>query len=130
MTTVLAHGVFDLLHSGHVDHLEQCKAFGDKLIVSVVSDRFVSKRYLINDEATRMKMVMSLKVVNGVFLCDDIGPQELLKLLKPDIYARNDEYEDRSKPEFEICDALGIACKFTVTHPPHTADLVARIKAL
>ena len=36
---VLCHGVFDLLHIGHIDYLESAKKFGDILIVSITSDK-------------------------------------------------------------------------------------------
>ncbi|MED5517330.1 MAG: adenylyltransferase/cytidyltransferase family protein, partial [Pseudomonadota bacterium] len=39
----LAHGVFDLLHMGHVRHLEEARGHGDCLIVSITPDRFVNK---------------------------------------------------------------------------------------
>ena len=39
----LVHGVFDILHSGHIDHLREAKSHCDKLIVTVTSDRFVNK---------------------------------------------------------------------------------------
>ena len=38
-----AHGVFDLLHVGHIRHLEQAKTLGDCLVVSLTPDRFVNK---------------------------------------------------------------------------------------
>ena len=34
---VLSHGVFDLLHHGHIEHFKEAKAFGDKLFVSITS---------------------------------------------------------------------------------------------
>ena len=40
---VLCHGVFDLLHIGHIDYFKEAKSKGDKLIVSVTSDEFVNK---------------------------------------------------------------------------------------
>ena len=40
---VLAHGVFDLLHMGHVRHLEAAKAEGDLLVVTLTADRHVNK---------------------------------------------------------------------------------------
>ncbi len=94
MKTVLAHGVFDLLHLGHVIHLEQAKAFGDRLFVSVLTDRFVKKPYRINNQDTRRAMVAALRC------------------------------------EYAICARLGIMTKFTVTSPPHTSDLITKIKAL
>ena len=40
---VLCHGVFDLLHIGHIKHFEEAKNFGDVLVVTLTSDRFVHK---------------------------------------------------------------------------------------
>lgn len=130
MIRVLAHGVFDLLHSGHVKHLQQVKNLGDHVTVSVVSDKFVRKPFLLNDQATRMLMVGALKYVDAVVLCDDIGPSEILRTLRPDIYVRNDEYWGQTKPEYEVCKNLGISVLFTKTYPPHTADIIKKIKAL
>ena len=42
-TIGLAHGVFDLLHMGHVRHLEEVRRHATRLIVSVTPDRFVNK---------------------------------------------------------------------------------------
>ena len=40
---VLCHGTFDLLHLGHINHLSEAKNFGDILVVSLTSDKFVNK---------------------------------------------------------------------------------------
>ena len=40
---VLCHGVFDLLHIGHIKHFKQAKSFGDILIVSLTEDKYVNK---------------------------------------------------------------------------------------
>ena len=40
---VLCHGVFDLLHVGHIKHLKKAKEYGDKLVVTLTSDRYVNK---------------------------------------------------------------------------------------
>ena len=40
---VLSHGVFDLLHIGHIKHFENAKKLGDKLIVSITKDKFIDK---------------------------------------------------------------------------------------
>ena len=39
----MCHGVFDLLHLGHINHFQRAKSFGDILVVSLTSDRFVNK---------------------------------------------------------------------------------------
>ena len=40
---VLCHGVFDLLHIGHIKHFEEAKNLGDVLVVTLTPDRFVNK---------------------------------------------------------------------------------------
>jgi cytidyltransferase-like protein len=42
-TIVQCHGVFDLLHPGHVRHLKSAKKLGDVLVVSITADEFVNK---------------------------------------------------------------------------------------
>lgn len=126
----LTHGVFDLLHAGHMEHLKQCAYAADRLIVSIVADRFVTKKFIIHDERTRMFQVSMVKGVDEVVLCDDFGPWNLLRSLKPDIYIRKDEYAEQSPPEYAVAKELGIKCLFTKTVPPHTAEIVQRIWAL
>ena len=38
---VLCHGAFDLVHPGHLDHLEKAKSLGDILIVTITGDNFI-----------------------------------------------------------------------------------------
>ena len=40
---VLCHGVFDLIHIGHINHFKKAKSFGDYLIVSITSAKFIKK---------------------------------------------------------------------------------------
>ena len=65
---VLCHGVFDLLHIGHIKHFEEAKKFGDVLIVSVTSDEFVNKgpnRPVFN-LALRAEALIALECVDYV----------------------------------------------------------------
>ena len=127
MKVALTHGVFDLIHAGHMEHLKQCAAVADRLIVSVVADRFVTKKFIIQDERTRMFQVSRCKGVHEVVLCEDFGPWGLLETLEPDIYIRKDEYAAQTAQEYEVAERLGIKCLFTKTVPPHTKELVQRI---
>lgn len=126
-TVALTHGVFDLLHAGHMEHLKQCGYVADRVIVSVVADRFVEKGFIIQDERTRMFQVSMVKGVGEVVLCDAAGPWNLLRSIKPDIYIRKDEYLNQAQPEYKVAAELGIKCLFTKTVPPHTTEIVHRI---
>ena len=110
-----------------MEHLKQCKYFCDRLIVSVVADRFVSKKFIIHDERTRMFQVSMVKGVDEVVLCENFGPWDLLITLKPDLYIRKDEYIKQEQKEYLIASELGIQCLFTKTVPPHTKEIVQRI---
>lgn len=128
MKVVLAHGVFDLLHSGHIAHLMQCRSFGDYLLVSVLADKFVKKgRECIDDQMDRMFKISSLRCVDEVVLCNEPGPMHILATRRPALYVRNDEYLLQDKPEYKICKKLGIQVGFTKTVPPHTTNIVERI---
>ena len=128
MRTVLAHGVFDLMHSGHIAHLMQCRSFGDYLVVSVLADAHVmKKRKCIDDQLDRLFKVSSLRCVDEVVLCNEPGPGYWLHRLKPYIYVRNDEYLLQSASEYNDCKELGIRVGFTKTVPPHTSSIVERI---
>jgi len=66
MSVVQAHGSFDLLHLGHVRHLEAARRLGDVLVVTVTADRFVNKgpgRPVFN-EALRAEMLAALEYVD------------------------------------------------------------------
>jgi len=126
----LTHGVFDLIHAGHMEHLKQCKSHCDRLIVSVVADRFVTKKFIIQDERTRMFQVSMVKGVDEVMLCEDFGPEILLANIMPDIYIRKDEYWKQDRLEYVFAKNNDIKCLFTKTVPPHTKELVNRIWSL
>lgn len=130
MKVVLAHGVFDLLHPGHVEHLRQAREFGDALVVSVVPDKFVKKQRLVYTEAQRLGMVQALRWVSIALLCNAPGPEDLILGVRPSVYVRGSEYVDRSKPEYVLLESLGIPVAFTKPIPLHTSELIEQIKTL
>ena len=66
MRKVMAVGVFDLLHAGHLHYLEQAKALGDHLTVVVAHDDTVRKRKHepVTNQDLRRRMVEGLKPVD------------------------------------------------------------------
>ena len=88
MVRVMASGVFDILHTGHISYLEQAKAMGDELYVVVASDETVRKRKHepITPESMRVRIVSSLKVVDKAILGNSTGDiYTILDVVKPDI---------------------------------------------
>ncbi len=98
-TIGLAHGVFDLLHYGHILHLKKAKEQCDILIVSITSSEFVNKGpnrpYYSNKK--RLEIMSSLEIVDFVILSNEKTAKTILGTLKPNFYFKGDEYEDISK---------------------------------
>src|SRR5438270_8256232 len=84
-TVVHCHGCFDIVHPGHIQHLQFAKSLGDVLIVSVSADRHVNKgldRPLIPDEL-RASSLAALECVDHVYINPDPTAVALLEKLRP-----------------------------------------------
>lgn len=98
-TIVHCHGVFDLMHVGHIKHFEQAKTFGDILIVTVTPDRYVNKgpnRPVFTD-AHRAWAIAALGCVDYVAVNRWPTAIDTIKLLQPSIFVKGSEYRDASK---------------------------------
>lgn len=96
---ILCHGVFDLLHLGHIRHFQEAKNLGDILIVSITSSKFVKKipgRPFFSD-LQRQEALQALECVDYVFCNQDYTPIELIKKIKPNIYCKGPDYKDNNK---------------------------------
>lgn len=95
-TVVLCHGVFDLVHLGHVRHIEAARREGDVLIVTVTADKFVNKGpgRPIFAEALRAEMLAALEYVDWVGVNYGPSAEPLLDTLRPDIYVKGSDYEN------------------------------------
>lgn len=93
---VQCHGVFDLLHPGHLRHLEEARQQGDKLVVSVTPDRFVNKGpgRPAFPEHLRLEQLASLIHVDYVVLNDAPDAISAIKKIRPHIYVKGMEYHD------------------------------------
>ena len=93
-TVALCHGVFDLLHPGHIIHLEQAKGMADVLVVSVTAAKYVRKgpgRPYFDDEM-RMKVLAALECVDYVMLSQGYTVDDIIETVEPDIYVKGEEY--------------------------------------
>jgi len=121
-TVVLCHGVWDLLHLGHIRHLQEAAKFGDWLVVSVVSDRFVKKgmgRPHFNAEQ-RAESVRALGCVDEVVVNDEEGAWDLIRRLRPNFYVKGVDYAGSTNPglakEREAIAEVGGKMKITGGH--------------
>mgnify|MGYP001372552850 FL=1 len=91
MVRVMAVGVFDLLHAGHLHYVEQAKSLGDELIVVVAHDDTVRKQKHepVTNQDLRRRMVMGLKPVDKVIVGNppSVPIFDILEVVKPDVIA-------------------------------------------
>src|SRR5579862_5276333 len=95
-TVVQAHGTFDLLHLGHVRHLEVARKLGDVLVVTVTADRFVNKgpgRPVFNAEL-RAEMLATLAYVDWVAINDSADAVSAIEQIRPSIYVKGQDYQN------------------------------------
>jgi D-glycero-beta-D-manno-heptose 1-phosphate adenylyltransferase len=93
---VFTNGVFDLIHSGHVDYLSKAKKLGDVLIVGLNSDESVKrikgdKRPILKQEE-RAFILTNLKPVDYVVFFDDNTPEKLISEIIPDILVKGADW--------------------------------------
>src|SRR5258708_2691876 len=109
---VLANGVFDTIHVGHVRYLAAAKAEGDLLVVAVNSDSGVralkgSGRPIL-DEQARALLVAALRSVDYVVIFPELNVEKLLDEFRPDVHAKGTDYTADSVPERAVAARLGI----------------------
>ena len=130
MKTVLAHGVFDLLHWGHTEHLRKARLFGDYLVVSVVADRVLSKGRAIYSQDERLDLLHALRCVDEVILCNAPGPEQIISELRPAVYVRGADYVGKEIPEGALLKRLGIPVRYTTSCPPRTSEIITRVLSI
>jgi len=120
MVRVMATGVFDIIHLGHLHYLEESKKLGDELVVVVATDTTVRKRKHepITPEKMRCELVSSLKPVDKAVLGRDGGDIfEIVKDLRPDIITLGyDQPFDQQNLEKELAKR---GLKVKVVRMPH-----------
>jgi rfaE bifunctional protein nucleotidyltransferase chain/domain len=131
---VFSNGVFDLLHRGHVLYLEQARALGRSLLIGLNSD--ASARGLgkgpdrpLNREHDRACVLAALASVDLVTLFDEPTPVELLKFVRPELYAKGGDYDIESLDETRLVRSWGgDARSIAFVDGYSTTSLVRRIR--
>jgi len=93
---VQSDGLFDILHIGHIRHLEQAKRLGDILVVTLTQDRFANRGpgRPVFTEAYRAEAIASLNCVDYVTINPSSTVDDVLRILKPNIFVRGSEYKN------------------------------------
>jgi rfaE bifunctional protein kinase chain/domain len=92
---VLCHGVFDLIHLGHIRHLEAAKKRAEILIVNLTPDKFIKKGpnrpYFTLEQ--RLESIASLKCVDYVTWNNQESASDVILNLKPNFYCKGQDYK-------------------------------------
>jgi rfaE bifunctional protein kinase chain/domain/rfaE bifunctional protein nucleotidyltransferase chain/domain len=117
---IMCHGVFDIVHPGHVRHLLYAKSKGDILVVSVTADEHVSKanvRPYVPEELRAINLA-AFEMVDYVVIDRDPTPLNNLRGIQPDYYAKGYEYVEgglnpKTREELEVLETYGGEIIFT-----------------
>jgi rfaE bifunctional protein kinase chain/domain/rfaE bifunctional protein nucleotidyltransferase chain/domain len=117
---VMCHGVFDLVHPGHIRHLLYAKGKAEILVVSITADAHIAKGpyrpYVPQD--LRALNLSALDMVDYVIVDERATPLENLARIQPDFYAKGYEYQEgglhpRTKEELDVVQSYGGEILFT-----------------
>lgn len=92
---VHAHGVFDLVHPGHLRHLSVARQHGDILVVTITADKHVNKGpdRPVFSEKLRAEFLSALELIDYVAINDNPTAVEAILELKPSIYIKGNDYQ-------------------------------------
>ena len=130
---VHCHGVFDVLHAGHIRYFEEAKSMGDVLVVTLTPDQFVNKgpHRPAFTGTVRAEVIAALSVVDYVAINEWPTAVEAIRLLRPDVYVKGPDYADRSKDvtggillEEEAVRSVGGELRFTTGQTFSSSKLV------
>jgi rfaE bifunctional protein nucleotidyltransferase chain/domain len=118
---VHCHGCFDLMHIGHIKYFQAARQMGDILVVTVTPDVYVDKgpgRPAFT-EVLRAEAIAALECVDYVAVNKWPTAENTLRLLKPDIYVKGQEFESledktgKIQKEYEVVKEIGAEVRFT-----------------
>ena len=133
--TVFTHGVFDLLHRGHIAYLAEARRLGDRLVVAIQSDE--SARILdkgpgrpMNREGDRAFQVAALESVDAVVIFNEVSPAALLSRLRPSVFVKGGDHDMNKLAESALVRSWGgHALALPFVDGFSTTSLMDRIRA-
>ena len=114
-TIVFTNGCFDILHAGHIRYLTAAEAMGDFLVIGLNSDasvrRLKGEGRPVVPEADRAEVLDALRAVDIVTIFDEPTAEELIRLVRPNVYVKGGDYTPDTLPEaikaaYEIVDQV------------------------
>lgn len=131
---IFTSGVFDILHSGHIELLKFAKSLGKKLIVGLNSDKSVKKikgkNRPINNQNDRKKILLQLDVIDEVIIFNDTTPEKLINDLKPNIFVKGSEFTEVKIRETDKLPEFVKIKTFPMKEGYSTTSTIKKIKKL
>src|SRR3989344_2525482 len=96
---VHCHGVFDLVHPGHIRHFRSAKAAGDILVVTITADRYVKRgpgRPIFNHQI-RAETLASLVDTDYICIVHEATAEQAIGSIRPHIYAKGPDYRNQAE---------------------------------
>jgi len=131
---VFTNGVFDILHRGHVEYLEEAAALGDRLVIGLNSDSSVQRLGKgpdrpINDQDSRALVLTALRCVDAVIIFVEDTPLELITAVKPDVLVKGGDWKAAQIVGSELVQKSGGEVRsLKLVEGFSTTDLVRRIR--
>jgi len=129
---VFTNGCFDILHIGHVRYLQEARELGDFLVVAINSDASVRqlkgapRPFVAQDE--RAEMLGALESVDYVTIYDELTAEEVIRLLRPEIYVKGGDYKPDAIVETPVVRSYGgQVVTVTFVQERSTTRLVERV---
>lgn len=131
---VFTNGVYDLLHRGHAEYLEEARALGDRLVVGVNSDASVRRlkgpTRPIVPQADRAALVAALACVDLAVIFDDDTPLALIEAVEPDVLVKGADWaEDKIVGADFVRARGGRVERIALREGLSTSAIVERIRA-
>jgi D-beta-D-heptose 7-phosphate kinase/D-beta-D-heptose 1-phosphate adenosyltransferase len=130
---VFTNGCFDILHVGHITLLEQCRQYGDKLIVAINSDASVQTlkgptRPVVG-ESERARVLAALASTDAITVFDEQTPLDLIRRIRPDVLVKGGDYTTATVVGAEDVMSWGGRVEIVPTVPGYsTSNTIARMK--
>ena len=130
---VFTNGCFDILHSGHIQYLNQAKMQGDVLVVGINTDACVKRLKgpdrPINPLDDRVQVLTALSCVDHIVPFEEDVPYKLVQAIRPDVFVKGGDYTREMLPEAALVEELGGQVKILPYIENHsTTGIIERIR--
>lgn len=142
LTVGFTNGVFDILHVGHVNYLNEAASHVDRLVIGLNSDASVRRlnkgpERPINPELARALVLAGLGAIAAVCIFEQDTPQELISRIGPDVLMKGGDYnadcKDASDNSYivgsaEVLEAGGKVLSIPLVDGFSTTDMVKKLQ--